>query len=482
MRADKTQFKGRFGQIAEFYGPEASYDAIKSEWKKVARLGDDLWRQHHGQQPRARAPQSTVPRRRQRHPKGSIKPEMHDIIDIDSNKAFHDTARAPARARKGTVSGDATRKRKLETGYASPEAKPENTNHDKRARLDSALYPNGDRNRNVGPHGEMDHHTLAPHSDDLFEQIRRAVSVTPLNKPNTDPHMVTSSPDVVMVPSTIEPMEIMQTCPSVQGRNLSFEWRERSQCQVSTAEHDRRDWEKKQQPIPPPARIADIQPQVMRVSPQAGPSRIRSDRFAEFYQGEARAPSIISLSDSDKDSRHGGDAGDETHESASTRRDKGKARMVEPPLRSFNQGPLYSMPSRVSYISTERGICYLCSVQFGTVGELRIHECGKYHSQMLTSDGSVEKAQARLQKYGLFQDFCSETENHSLDMPAAGELKNGQRQARTIIRGPDRAVDVDEDAADQSSLQDVVEVSQTKPSASRSSHKSIPRPTPLNGT
>lgn len=145
--------------------------------------------------------------------------------------------------------------------------------------------------------------------------------------------------------------------------------------------------------------------------------------------------------------------------------DKGKARMVTPPMLPI-----------VSYLDTERGLCHLCKARFGTVGELRVHERGQFHSGMLGDYVSVEKAQARIEKYGIFQQFCSESEKRFIE--------DTRHHTRTIIRGPDRAVDVDEDEdeVEPSSLQDVAEVRKTNPSARRTSGKSTLRPQHLTET
>ena len=473
---DKTKFKGRFGQIAELYGPEASYDAIKSEWKKVARLGDDLWRRHQGQQLRARGTQSTVPWKRQRRPRESIKPETHDIIDLDSNEATRVSSRAQVRADKPPDFSKSTRKHKLETGHDSPELEPNGSGQNKRARLDSALFVNEARNHDTGPRGEVANHTFSTYTDDLFEQIRRAISTTPVKQPIVNPQVAASSSNVVLVPSTIKPIAVMEANRAAPDQSLHSGWRERSVCQVSTAEHDRREWESPQhqiQRLQPYTEIDKMYPKPVEASPEAGPSRTRSDRCAEVYQDESKVVDVIYLSDSDKDRRLDIDAENEMHEAAKRKPNKGKARMIEVPPRSADRVQLHPVPSRVSYINTELGICYLCSVEFGTVRELRIHERGKWHSRMLADDGIVEKAQTRLEKYGLFQNFCSETENSFVDVSPNGPCEGTHRHARTIIRGPDRAVQADENGSEVSSLKDVVEVSKTRPSAYRTSAKSI---------
>ena len=469
---DKTKFKGRFGQIAELYGPEASYDAIKSEWKKVARLGDDLWRRHHGQLLRVRGAQSTVPRKRQRHPRESIKPETRDIIDLDSNEIFRATSRAQVRADKIPRLSNATKKHKLETGHGSPELERNGSGQNKRARLDFALV-NDARNHDTDPNGEVANHTISTNTDDLFEQIRRAMSTTPVKPPNANPQGAASSSNVVLVPFTIEAMAVRGANRAAPDRNLFSGWQEENMCQVSIAEHDRRDWESLQHQIHPHPDIKEVYPKPMETSPEAGPSRVRSDRCAEVYQDESKVVDVIYLSDSDEDRRLDTGAEYEVHEAAKRKPDKGKARMVEVPPASSNRAQLYPVPWRVSYINTELGICYLCSVEFGTVRELRIHERGKWHLRMLADDGSVEKAQTRLEKYGLIQNFCSETENSLVDVPAEGPSENTHRYARTIIRGPDRAVQAGENRFEVSSLKDVVEVSKTRPSAYHRSAKSI---------
>jgi hypothetical protein len=399
----------------------------------------------------------------------SIKPETHDIIDLEGNEALREPCRPSVRAKKVPTSNHATRKHKLDTDGVSPEPEAHGRGRNKRVRLDSALNPNIDRD---GTNDAVDYHTLPANSVGLFEQIRRAISATPASKANTNNHMVTSASDDVMVPSTIQPMANFQAERLALNNNFSSGWREQSQCQVSTTEHDRRDWDTIQPPVLLVAGTGEVHPQVARVTPEAGPSRIKSDRYPEAYQARYRAPDGISLAGSDEGDRHVGNTDEATHLEASTRPDKGKSRMITPSPRSFNRGSMHPMPSRVSYLNTDHGICYLCSVQFGTVRELYVHERGKYHSHMLTDDVGIEKAQARLEKYGLFERFCSETGTNFMDMPSTGAIRSAQRQARTIIRGPDRAIDVDEEEMDQSSSQDVVEVSQTKPSAYRTLGKS----------
>ena len=466
------------------YGPDATYDAIKSEWKKVARLGDDLWRRRHGHQPQVRTVQPTISRRRQRHPRESIKPETHDIIDLDTNQAFFVTSYARTQADKGPISGPAPRKRKLESEPVSPELEPDGRGQNKRARLDSALNAKGDRNGNTRPLAAVARHTFSTYSDDLFEQIRRAISKTPVTKPSTDSQAATSSHDVVLVPSTVEPMANMEANRVDLGYNLLSGRQERNLCQVSSAEHNGHAWESLPEPtesLHPEVEPGKSQLQTLAASPEAGPSRIRPVQYAEVYQDESELAEVISLSDSDEDRRLDVGAEEESHDVANNRFDKGKARMVEPPTSLSEQVQLHTVPSRVSYLNTELGICYLCSVGFRTMKELRIHERGRWHSHELANDRSVEKAQNRLEKNGLFQRFCSETEQSFTEVPTAGLLKDTQHHARTIIRGPDRAADVDENGTDLSNVRNIVEVSKTNLSAYRELGKSIPRPVSLVG-
>jgi hypothetical protein len=456
------------------FGPEASYDAVKSEWKKVARLGDDLWRRRYGQRRQARVAQSNLPQRRQRRPRASIKPEAHDIIDLDGNETFHEPHLPSVQAKMVPVPNHAIRKHNLDTDDAAVEPEDIVRSQSKRVRLDLELNPNFFGGGDIEPYDEVDYRTLPRYSDDLFEQIRRAVSEAPVNNPTSNLPVVTSS-SAVTGPSTVQPVATLQASRPTRDHDLSLGWREPSNCQVSITEHDRRYWETVQQPLPPTARMSGMQPQSSRANTEAGPSWITPNRYAGVYQDDDRAPSIISISGSDEGNIRGGDVDREAHLQASTGPGKGKERMVTPSTRSFNQGATYPMMSRVSYINIEVGICYLCSVQFDTAVELLDHERGKYHAHMLTDDVLVDKARARLEKYGLFGRFRSGMGSHFLNTTAAGGLQCTQRQARTIIRGPDRALDLEEDVVDRPTLQEVVEVSPTKRSAYRTSGKSTGR-------
>jgi hypothetical protein len=478
MHADKAQFKGKFGQIAELFGPEASYDAVKSEWKKVSRLGDDLRRLRYGQLPEARATQSSISRRRQRPARVSIKPETHDIIDLDGNETLREPRLPSVQAKKVLVPNHAIRKHNLDTNDAAAQPEDSTASRSKRVRLDPELNPNLVRDGGFGPYDEVDYRALPRNPDDLFEQIRRALSETPINNPTSNLPEVTSS-SVITGSSTVQPVATLQASRPTTVQDLSSGWREPSHCQVSITEHDRRYWENLQQPLPPTARMSEMQPRSDKTNAEAGASRITPNRYAGVYPENDRAPSVISISDSDEVDIRGGDADREAHLQTSTGSGKGKERMATPSTKSFNQGSPDLMMPRVSYINIDHGVCYLCSVQFDTVGELLDHERGKYHAHMHTDDVLVEKAQARLGKYGLSGRFGSEMGSHFLNTPAAGGLQCTQRQARTIIRGPDRALDLDEDVVDRPSLQEVVEVSPTRRSAYCTSGKSTGRPPDL---
>jgi hypothetical protein len=397
----------------------------------------------------------------------SIKPETHEIIDLDGNEAFREPHLPSVRAKKVLISNHATRKHKLDTD-ASPEPEGSNTrDRTKRVRLDPELNPNVVRNGDVEPDDEVDYRTLPGFSDSLFEQIRRAISEKPAKNMASNFPMVASS-SVVTGPPSVWPGAALQPSRPTSDQDLSLDRREPSHCQVSITEDDRRYWETVQQPPPAMATAGELQAhQLTRATPEAGPSRITSNGYGGAYQDKYRAPSFISLSGSDGCNTRGGEADKEAQTEASTALNKGKGRMVTPSPRPFHQGPMFAMPSTVSYINTKYGICYLCDVRFGTVRELFAHERGGFHSDMLTKDESLEKAQARLEKYGLFQQFRSKTDKHVMDLPVAKGLHQAQRETCTIIRGPDRAVEVDED---------VVEVSRTKSSTYRKPGKSISRP------
>ena len=398
------------------YGRDATYDAIKSEWKKVAKLADSLQARHPDHRPNAGLARPRLEARPPRRPARNRKEEscvpitIKDDDDIDDLKADVQVHRSPSYVPNASL-------RKKRPRPTADSAIRQEARQAKRARLDFASSVGNDA---IDVNGGQDVTArtgqwwfAGGEPDSLLEQ--RNLSVVPqkvADMPRTCPVTTSCNEELADLSNTLRPGNGALHPSSDSGS--PFLSKQRSDGRNALRSHDI-NWS-----FRPP-------------SAEAGPSRSFARPHNHEEQAEqtpdAQIPEVIDLVSSD------GEIMEQVglqQLPGSRRRDKGKGNMARNPPPTF--------PVQRLYVDSDKLVCYLCSRRYQTGAALRKHEHSDSHKHSLSDPSRVERAKQRVARYirgdSLFDKIDAVLRELHPDVPTG----KAQPQQRTIIRGADRLV------------------------------------------
>ena len=403
------------------YGRDATYDAIKSEWKKVAKLANLLQARHPDHRPIAGLARPRLearpPRRPARNPKEEsfVSITIKDGDEIDDFKADVQVRRSPSKVQNASSY-------KKRPRPAADAIIGQGSRQVKRAHLDFAL-PHGNDAIDVNDGQDVAARTghwwsATDEAGPLLEHTNPHAPVTPRKMTNL------LRPCIVAASCNEELVESQRRSDTIRPGNGTL--RQRDNFAFPFLSKHRSDGRAVLQ-------SQDIDWSFRTPSVEAGPSRsfIRPQSNEEHTKQtqDAQTPEVVDLVSSDGEIVEQVDL---QPSPSGRRKNKGKGKMARIPPTPFAVERLY--------VDSDKLVCYLCSRRYQTGAALREHEHSGSHKHLLSDPSRVERAKRRVARYvrgdSLFDRIDAVLREIHPD-PPTGEAQTRQP---TIIRGVDRHI------------------------------------------